>query len=175
MLTGHGPRAASATDCTPRTAWAGAESPGLSGQFLDQWPATVPVRLTDLTVSWAYAPTGPATPAFREALLLAGTSPGAVHLDGPTPPLTAALDWGAPSWETNPPGQPVSGNGQVSGNVLAARILKTAGGVQSAADSVTVPVDVTLPAGGVLWVFAGTVPGFDVEVQTVVTYLPGGC
>lgn len=176
LLT-FGPSSGGATDCTPRTAWAGVEAPALAGQSLTDWPVTNPVRVTSVTISWAFAPVASAAPpVFREALLLAGTSQGPVTVSsGTLPALPAAEDWGTVGWQTFPAGQKLGGNGTPSGGVFAARILKAAGSPNAADDSVTVPVDVSLPAGGALWVFMGTVPGFDVEAQTVVTYLPGGC
>lgn len=168
--------AARTQSCAPQTAWAGVEPQNLAGVAIEQWPATEAVRVTSVTISWAYAPIPTGAPSqFREALMLAGTADRPLPVTPGIPSFADAAGWGVPSWQA-PAGAKVGGNSQIASGVFAARILKSAGGSNAGNDSVTVPVDRAIPAGGVLWVFLGAATSpFDVEAQMVATYVPKGC
>jgi hypothetical protein len=168
--------AARTQDCTAQTAWAGVEPQNLAGVTVEQWPTTEEIRVTSVTISWAYAPIpAGASDQFREALMLAGASDQPLPTTPGIPTFADAAGWGTPSWQA-PAGAKVGGNSQIAGGVFAARILKSAGGSNAGNDAVTVPVDRVLPAGGVLWVFLGAATSpFDVEAQMVASYVPASC
>lgn len=155
---------ASAPSCAPRQAWFGVEAPDLhNGQVLASAPATSAVQVSRVTVDLAAAPLPPA-PGFYEVLALVGVSAGSVNPDATLlPAMPADSAFGPVALRST--GSAVGGNTNLSDGVVAAVILKAGHGEGTARD-VTLPVNITIPAGGALWVRLGEIgPPVDAEAQ----------
>ena len=163
-----------ATDCTPRTAWAGSESSAQhgGGTFV-QIPLREAVTLTRVTVSLAYAPRPSYSTGFAEVLLLVGVSDGPLTMADPLLPVMPADPAFGPLDVTTTKGQPHNENAALSDGVIAARIVKGPTGTAL----VDVPLDQPIPAGGVIWLRYDSVSdhALDPEVQIVASYTPAGC
>lgn len=172
LTASAGPSAADVT-CATHTAWAGSEtSTQHNTATLAQLPTAASVTLTHLTISASYVQrTGPA--GFSEVLLLVGVSAGPVTV-GPhqLPAFTPDSVFTAQTVTTGAAGH--NENQVPAANVIAARILKSYTGDASAL--IDLDLSEPVPAGGVLWVYYGSVSAqtLDPEVQTVVTYMRCG-
>lgn len=163
-------------DCQVRTAWSGVESTAQQdGELLEQFPLTAPVEITRVEVSGSFAATSGVPSGFAEELVLLGASPGPVSVGADDVPVTQADPMFGPSQVDST--DPWNGQPALQDGVIGARIVKTTSLDAAFTVSFAPPSPVTVPAGGVLWLFQGTIgpTPLDPEAQMVVSYLPGGC
>ena len=160
--------------CTSHTAWGGSESSAQrdGGTFV-QIPLRASVTVTHLTVSLSYTPHPDAGRGFAEVLLLVGVSDGPLTMADPLlPVMPTDLTFGPLDVSTTK-GQPHNENPTMSDGVVAARIVKGSSG----SALVDIPLNLPVPAGGVLWLRYDSVSDhqLDPEVQIVVTYENANC
>lgn len=171
----HG-TARAAQDCSVRTAWAGTESTvQQNGDLLERFPVTQPIQVVRLEASGSFAGSRPA--GFAEELLLLGASPTPITWNpADLVPDTQPDSVFGPSQVTTT-GAAWSGQSALQSGVLAAQIVKTTSLDGVFDRTVTPPSPVSVPAGGELWLFVGTIGDtpLDPETQLAVSYTPQGC
>ncbi len=161
--------------CAQRIAWAGSES---SAQFnqatLFRVPISIPMTITRVTVSNAYAQRNGA-PGFAQELMLVGISTGPTqHDENMLPALPGSGDF-APNIVGTTGGSPHNENAQMSNAVIGSAIVKSYVGAGSSLTDV--PIERVVNPGDEVWVYYGSMSGMvlDPEVQVTITYIPALC